>query len=168
MNERIDSLGNAAVLSVSDANSGYWKIKIDEADRDETTFTSHHGFYLSIQMLFGLQNAFSSFQLTMDVILSAVKWQFALEYLDNIVVFPISMEEPIALVHNILTLVSDAGVTLKLKNICFFAETVDYLGNFVRPKSSKILSHTLDAICELRQLTLLTKLRSFFWLCNVF
>lgn len=87
MNGCIDLLGNAAGFPAPDANSGYRHKKFDEADRNKTGFTSHHSLYRLIQMTFALRNASGTFQRTTDVILRAVKWQFTLVYLDNMVVF---------------------------------------------------------------------------------
>lgn len=44
-NECIDSLGNTAVFSILDANSGYCRIETDEADRDKTACTFPHRLY---------------------------------------------------------------------------------------------------------------------------
>lgn len=41
MDECIDSLGDAAIFTSLDANSGYWPIEMDETDKDKTNFTSH-------------------------------------------------------------------------------------------------------------------------------
>lgn len=45
MGECIDFLGNAAVFSSLDANSGYWQTEIGASDKYKTAFTSHHGLY---------------------------------------------------------------------------------------------------------------------------
>lgn len=65
-------------------------------------------------MPFGLWNASGTFQSTMDVILSAIKWQFALAYLDSIVVFSDSAKEDIVHVRDVLTLLNNTGNTLEL------------------------------------------------------
>lgn len=87
MDECIDSLREATIVSTLDENSGYWQIDIDEADRDKTLFMSRHGVYRFIRMPFGMRSAPPSFQRMMDVMPSTVKWQLALVYLDDILVF---------------------------------------------------------------------------------
>lgn len=37
MEERIQSMGDAKVFRKLDINCGYWKVEIDEQDRDKTT-----------------------------------------------------------------------------------------------------------------------------------
>lgn len=41
MEECIDSLEEAVVSSTLDAGSGYWKVEIEETDRNKTAFKYH-------------------------------------------------------------------------------------------------------------------------------
>jgi hypothetical protein len=74
INECIDSLGEAAIFTTLDCNSGYWQIPVEPADRDKTTFTSHYGIYRFIRLPFGLRNAPGTFQRAVDIILSGPAW----------------------------------------------------------------------------------------------
>lgn len=83
-----ESLGKAAILFTIDPSRGRLQVDIDEADRGETVFTSSHGLYRFIRMTFGTRNTSSTFQSTLDVILSMLRWQLAFVYLDDIVIIP--------------------------------------------------------------------------------
>lgn len=76
-------------------------------------------------------------------------------------------EEHIDHVRHVLTLLNNAGVTLKLKKFTFFMDTIDYLGHVIRLKRLEIANHTAEAIHGLRPPTSLTELRSFLGLFNV-
>lgn len=115
MDKCIDFPGKAAIFSPLDANSGYCKIEIEEADRDETAFTSHHGLYQFIRMPFELRNAPDTFQRTMGVILSTLLWKCAIIYLDDIVIFSKSPQEHIGHVKTMLTLLRNASVAMDSK-----------------------------------------------------
>lgn len=104
----------------------------------------------------------------MDVILSPLKWQFALVYLDKIVVCWRSPRDSINLVKQFLSLLQDTKVSLKVKNCNFFTGTVDYLGHAVHPRRLEIATHTPTAIRELKPLEKITKLRLFLGICNLF
>lgn len=78
MDECIDSLVDAIIFSTLYVNCGYWQLEIDKSDPDKKTFTSHHGFYRFRRIPFGLKNVPGTFQRSIDVILSTVKWQYAL------------------------------------------------------------------------------------------
>jgi Reverse transcriptase (RNA-dependent DNA polymerase) len=87
LDDCIDSLGEARVFSTLDANSGYWQIKVAEESKDKTAFTCHRGLYRFTRMPFGLCNAPATFQRAVDVILATVRWQCAITYLDDIIVY---------------------------------------------------------------------------------
>lgn len=73
MGECLDILRKESLFSALYANSGYWKIKIDEGDRDKTALKSHHRPYRSTRMTFGLKKAPEPFQRSMGVILASVR-----------------------------------------------------------------------------------------------
>jgi Reverse transcriptase (RNA-dependent DNA polymerase) len=125
MDECIDSLGDAVVFTILDCNSGYWQIPVHPGDRDKTTFTSHYGTYRFLWLPFGLRNAPATFQRAIDIILSGVKWKTCLVYLDDVIVFSGSRSAHLAHVAEVLTLLGNAGLSLKLKKCHFFSETVD-------------------------------------------
>lgn len=119
-------------------------------------------------MPLGLRNATGTFQHTMNFILPAVKWQFSLVCLDDIVGYSKSPEEHSEPVHSVLMLLSDAGVTIKLKKCRFFAETIDCFVHVIRSRRLKIASDTTHAISKLQTPTFVSKLMSLLELCNVF
>lgn len=168
MDECIDSLGEASVFTTLDANSGYWQVEIAPGDRDKTTFTCHEGLYRFIRMPFGLKNAPATFQRAIDIILSKVKWQYALVYLDDVIIYSKSVEDHFAHVRTVLTLLQNAGVSLKLNKCSFFTTAVDYLGHKIRPGKLEVASRTCEAIRYAKPPTNQTEIRSFLGLCNVY
>lgn len=78
MDECTDSLGEAAIISILPENSGYWRTEIEDANQDKLASTSHHGPYGLICKPFGIRQAPSTFQRTLEVILYTVRWQFVL------------------------------------------------------------------------------------------
>ena len=95
MDECIDSLGDATVFTTLDCNSGYLQVEIAEEDRNKTSFASHSGLYRFLRMPFGLKNAPTTFQRAVDIILSRVKWDTALVYLDDVIVYSRTVTEHI-------------------------------------------------------------------------
>lgn len=119
-------------------------------------------------MPFRLRNAFGTFQHTMNVTPSSVKWQFALVYLDDIDVFYKSRELDIDHVQYVLTLLKNVDVTLKHMKSQFL-RNLSTTSNmwYSQNKRPKIASHTTDAILGMQAATNFTKLRLFLWLCRV-
>lgn len=64
-------------------------------------------------------------------------------------------------------MLSNADVTLKLKNVSFFEETIDYLGHVICPVKLGIATRTTEPMKGLKRPTNIRELRSFFGLCNV-
>lgn len=119
-------------------------------------------------MLFELQNASGTFQITRDVFLLSVRWKYALVYSVNIVAFLGTPQDYIRYVRKVVTLLRDAEVTIKLKMCKFFTKIVDYLGQVIRPRRLKVSSHKMDSIRRHKAPTNLTKFTSLLRLCSVF
>lgn len=66
---------------------------MDERDREESAFRSHHVLYQFVRMLLGLKNAPTVFQRALNVILFSLIWPSALVYLEDIVVFWKTVEQ---------------------------------------------------------------------------
>ena len=168
MDECIDSLGDARVFSTLDANSGYWQIEVDPNDRDKTAFTSHFGLYRFKRMPFGLKNAPGTFQRAADVILAKVRWQTALVYLDDVIVYSKNVSEHYDHLRVVLDLLMSAGVSLRIEKCHFFQESCDYLGHKISPGKLEVAKKCQEAIKKAIPPTNVTELRSFLGLCNVY
>ncbi|CAN8067637.1 unnamed protein product [Agarophyton chilense] len=116
----------------------------------------------------GLKNAPVTFQRALDIILSRVKWQYALVYLDDVIIYSHTVSEHFDHVRTILSSLRSAGITLRLDKCQFFSGTVDYLGHVIRPGKLQVSTRTRDAIRAAKSPTNQTELRSFLGLCNVF
>lgn len=133
MDEYIDSLGDAKVLTTIYCNAGYWQIPVAEEDIPKTAFVCHAGVYEFLRMPFGLSNAPATFQLAIDIILSGVKWKHCLVYLYDVIVFSRNMKDHVKHVDEVLGLLQQAEVTLRLRKCAFFQRTVEYLGHQITP-----------------------------------
>jgi Reverse transcriptase (RNA-dependent DNA polymerase) len=112
MNRSIVSLR----FSTLDANSGYWQVPVDPESRDKTTFTRHSGLFTFLRMPFGLTNTPATFQRALDIILARVKFDFALVYLDDVIVYSPTFDLHLEHLVMVLGLLKKANVSLKLHN----------------------------------------------------
>lgn len=104
----------------------------------------------------------------MNVILATVKWQFALLYLVDIIIFSKHAYKHIEHVRQVLTLFNDAGMMLILKKSKFFTDQINYLAHVIKTGKLQVADHTADAIRDLKTPTTIMEVRSFLDLCNVF
>jgi len=167
MDECIDSLGEATIFSTLYCNSGYWQVAIAPGDREKTAFVCHEGTYQYKRMPFGLTNAPAKFQRALDIILSGVKWQSCLIYLDNVIVYSKTEEEHIGHVDHVLRLLRDAVVTLRPPKCRFFRTTVEYLGHEIKPGRLGLMDVHTRALREAHFPTTRTQVRRFAGMCNV-
>ena len=161
MADCLDSLGEAAFFTTLDCKSGYWQIPVASEDRSKTVFTCHEGCFEFCRIPFGLCNAPATFQRTVDMLLSGYRWRTCLVYLDDIILFSNNAEEHVDHVREVLTVLKEAVFSLKLKKCRFFAKSVDYLENFIRPGPLEVATKNTEALRCFKEPTSQTELRSF-------
>jgi RNase H-like domain found in reverse transcriptase/Reverse transcriptase (RNA-dependent DNA polymerase) len=103
-----------------------------------------------------------------DIILAGVKWKTCLVYLEDIIVFSSSREAHRHHVHEVLCLLEEAGLSLKLSKCHFFQASVDYLGHVIRPGRLGVAEKNTAALRDAPFPRTRTELRSFLGLCNVY
>jgi len=168
MEDFLDSLGDAKVFTLLDCSAGYWKKPRRPADREKTAFKTHAGIYHWQSMPLGLTNAPATFQRALDNILSGLKWQLCLFYLDDVIIFSASAEENVKDVYVVLTRLHEAGVTFNLEKCTWFSDEVEYLGHIVRPGQLHVHNKNVDASKHASIPITKTQLKSFLGMCNVY
>ena len=164
----LDSLGYAEIFTTLDCNAGYWQVPVAPEDRDKTTFKSYLGTFRYTRMPFGPRNAPATFQRALDIVLSGVRWQSCLIYLDDVIVFSRSTDEHLRHVDEILTLLRRAGITLKLTKCSFFQPKVDYLGHVITPGKLSVATENTKSFAHAQFPRNTTQLRSFLGAANVY
>lgn len=100
----------------------------------------------------------------MDAVLSAVKCQFALVYLDGIVVFSRATAKRIDQVKHVGTVLRGIGVILKLKKCCFLTGNIEYLRHIICASARRLetASRTMDTQNLLKAPWIALELKFFF------
>lgn len=76
-------------------------------------------------MSIGLMNTLTTFQRTLDILLSKFDWRTCLVYLDDVILFSKSIDAHLQDVYMVLSTLRAAGVSLNLKKHCFFIDSVN-------------------------------------------
>lgn len=124
----------------------------------ENSSTSHNGLHQFSRIPFGLQFVLVAFQLVLDVILSAVKEQYDFLYLNGIVIFSGTPQDPFRRRVSELHLLKDTIVTHQPNKSAFCTNQIDYPGHMIKSGYLKVSNNTAGAICELQVPTIVTDL----------
>ena len=105
-------LGKAEFFTTLDLKSGYWQIPIDENDKKKTALTCHRGLYEDNVMPFGLAIAPGIFQELISIALQDLG-NFAMAYLDDIIIFSSSVKEHIRQIQIVFWQIEAASIKIK-------------------------------------------------------
>lgn len=95
---------------------------------------------------FGGHKAPCSFHRTMDVILSLIKYNFALVHLDRIIIYSWNADEHILHVRPVLPTFHKAGVALNFKTFKYFKKKIDKVGHVRQPGKLEMADHSTDVL----------------------
>lgn len=126
IDDLLDRLAGHYLFISLDLASGYYQIPIVEHSQDKTAFVTPDGQYQFKRMPFGLANAPSVFQRAMNKVLGNLT--YIIVYMDDVLIPARSFEEGIGRLHEVLSLIKEAGFTLKLEKCYFFEKEIDFLG----------------------------------------
>lgn len=124
--ESLDSLAGARWFSTLDLASGYHQVPVVESDRAKTAFCTPFGLFEWQRMPFGLCNAPTTFQRSMERIFGDQQCQTLLLYLDDIVVFLSSVTQHLEWLELVLGRLQQEGLKAKLSKCAFFKQEVGY------------------------------------------
>lgn len=128
VDEIVSNLGGAKYFSILDASKGYLQVEMRPGDECKTAFTCHRGLYEFVRMPFGLCGSPSTFQRLIDRVLGEAKWQHALAYLDDIVVYSHTFEEHLCHLRDVLEKLRSAGITINPAKAQICSAQVSLLG----------------------------------------
>ncbi|KAL1116688.1 hypothetical protein AAG570_005160 [Ranatra chinensis] len=95
LEDMLDRMNGASVFSILDLKSVYHQIRMHEADCEKTAFQFETGNYKFTRMPFRLKNAPTTFQRLMDEFLEGLEKGTIQVFMDNIIVFSRSEQEPV-------------------------------------------------------------------------
>ncbi|KAE8183042.1 hypothetical protein CF336_g8321, partial [Tilletia laevis] len=157
-----DRLGKAQYFTVIDLNKGYYQFLLDSASRDLTGFVTFRGLRRYKRMPFGLKSAPAWFQRAMDKTLGATRWEYAIAYLDDVVIFSDTFEDHLRHVDNILASLERAGLTVSPSKCYFGYDSVALLGFRVSSLGLMTDHEKTRAVLQFPEPTTAVEARRFF------
>jgi hypothetical protein len=164
--DALDCLANARFFTSLDLNSGYLQIKVKESDIKKTTFVTQDGVYAFTRMPFGLKCAPATFQRCMDIVLSGLKWNTCLTYLDDILVFSKDFSTHIVNLKEVLLRIKNSGLTIKPSKCSFCKSSVSFFGHIVDESGLRMDPKRVKSIIQFPIPQNLRDVRSFLGLAG--
>ncbi|KAL4368203.1 hypothetical protein GQ457_05G027960 [Hibiscus cannabinus] len=159
--ELFDELGTSQYFSKLDLLAGYHQIRVKVDDVHKTAFRTHEGYYEFLVMSFGLTNAPSTFQATMNDLFRPFLRKFVLVFLDDILVYSKYWEEQLVLIRLVLQRLRENGFVAKRSKCTFGQQSVEYLGHLVSREGLAVDPKKVDAIRNWPVPTTLKEVRGF-------
>ena len=115
-----------------DLKSGYWQIPMAEEDKEKTAFTVAGGGLWQFRVMpFGLCNAVATFQRLMEEVLSPLRGEGVLVYVDDILVFGESLQQTKERVREVLKLFEKSHLIVKTEKCRWFEPEIKFLGHII-------------------------------------
>ena len=142
----IDSLGKNQYFSLLDQTKAYHQLHLDPESRKFTAFLTPWGFYEWVRKPFGLMNAPLYFQRFMESCLGEYRDDFAIPYLDDLLVFSGSFEDHLKHVRLILQRLKKYDIKIKASKCQLFKREISYLGRVISVDGYTIDPKNVDAV----------------------
>lgn len=139
----LDKLGKCQYFTTLDLASGFYQVEMDPADIHKTAFNVENGHYEFLRMPMGLKNSPSTFQRVMDNVLKDLQNQICLVYLDDIIVFSVSLQEHMLNLEKVFKKLRESNFKIQLDKSEFLKLETEFLGHVicregVKPNTNKI------------------------------
>ncbi|GBG79829.1 hypothetical protein CBR_g30093 [Chara braunii] len=145
IDDLLDRVQGCRYFSKIDLKSGYHQIAIRPEDQHNTAFQTRYGLYEFVVMPFGLCNAPGTFQHTMNQIFHDYLDKFVVVYLDDILIFSKTIEEHVAHLDKVLSLLRQHKFKINGEKCEFGRTHILYLGYEIsaeglKPDDAKVAS----------------------------
>jgi hypothetical protein len=168
IDELLDRLQGAGVFTKLDLQSGYWQIRVAEADIPKTAFRTRYGHFEWKVLPFGLTNAPATFQSLMNTVLGPYLDQFVVVYLDDILIFSRTPDEHVKHLELVLEALEKAELYVSLEKSAFGLREVDFLGHVVSDHGIMPDPTKVNAVRDWPTPTTVRDVRSFLGLANYY
>ena len=166
----LDNLGGNQYFTLLDQSKAYHQLHLHPDSRRLTAFITPWVFYEWVRIPFGLMNAPATFQRFMEYCLGDYQDNFAVPYLDDLLIFSKTFEEHLNHIKLVLQRLKKHGIKIKPSKCNFFKREVSYLGKFISAEGYTVDPRSTEALTTKirKRPTNISELRSLLGLIGYF
>lgn len=120
----MEAHGDAQYFTKLKAYYGYRQMKSRKKERPKTAFCYHAEVFQCILMPLRLTTP-AGFQRALEIVRKMYKWKTWLVFLDDVIIFSNNVEDDFRHADEILTILHEAGVNMKINKWHFFQRQVE-------------------------------------------
>lgn len=166
----IQSLEGKKVFSTLDLASGYWQIRLSEAAKEKSAFTTSEGLFQFEVLPFGLSTSPAQFQRLMDMVLGelGVKDSEVFVYIDDVLIATTTKERHMEVLRMVLQAFRHANLKFKPQKCAFFRDKVNFLGHVIDENGVRTDPDKVDKIRGYPVPQNMAELRAFLGLASYY
>ena len=169
LGDTINKLTGAQYFTKFDVRWGYNNICIKERDEWKVALITNQGLFEPLVMFFGLCNSPSTFQNMMnDIFHELIIMGKVCVYLDDILIFTSTKEEHVAITSQVLEILRDNKLYLKLSKCEFKQEECEYLEHILLHNVLKMDPVKVKAITNWPELKSKKEVQQFLGFLNFY
>jgi len=119
----------ASYISTLDLSSAFLQIPLEESPRKWTAFQFQNKVYQFTGVKYGFRNSLSAFIRTLQSVLGTDTSEYALHYVDDLVVFSKTFDEHLDHLDSVFRKLTTAGFTMNLRKCNFCKPEIKYLSH---------------------------------------
>lgn len=169
VDDQIDCLTDHCYFTSLDLKDGFYHVLIAKDSIKFTSFVTPDGQYEFMKMPFGLANGPATFQRYINtVFVPLLDTNKVLIYLDDILIPTQTMDENLKIIAEVLDLLSQYKLELKISKYRFLKREVNYLGYIVSASGITPNNHNIEAVRNFPQPRTVKQVQSFLGLTSYF
>ncbi|KAL4342288.1 hypothetical protein GQ457_08G015990 [Hibiscus cannabinus] len=145
-----DQLRDASVFSKIDLRSGYYQMKVKDADVPKTTFRTRYGHFEFLVMPFGLTNAPATFMDLMNRVFKPYLDKFMVVFIDDILIYSRNKDDHAEHLRIVLQTLRECQLYAKFSKCELWLSEVAFLGHVISAKGIMVDLKKVQTILDWR------------------
>nr|KYP34967.1 Transposon Ty3-I Gag-Pol polyprotein [Cajanus cajan] len=161
IDDLMDQLRGASVISKIDLRLGYHQIRVRESDIPKTAFRTRYGHYEYVVMPFGVTNALAVFMDYMNRIFRPFLDKFVVVFIDDILIYSRTPEEHGEHLRTVLEILKAKQLYAKLSKCEFWLGEVKFLGHVISAEGIAVDPAKVESVLQWERPRTVMDIQSF-------